>query len=262
MPHPKFLSLLSILFSSLNLFGQVADAGPDQWVCGDSAYMQGNFPGIGFTGTWSVYTGSGMFADAAYGSTQVTGLTYGDNELVWTVTDGFATTTDTVVVVAYDPSVTPVYTMGDTAITGPPFNIMLFASPFAYPQFCNWYIVSGSAYIFQPNAYTTYATDLGNGVNVFQWYCDNGPCGVSIQQLLISVNWITTSVVEIPAALPFRFDPTTGSLIIVSSERINDLHIRDLGGREVTGTTLPDGIYIASANVGGTFRTQRFVVSH
>lgn len=261
-PTTRFLFLLVAAFALvLPLNAQVANAGPDQWVCGDSAYMQGNFPGVGYSGSWSVYTGSGTFADPAFGSTQVTGLSYGDNELVWTVTDGFATTTDTVLVVAYDPAVTPVYTMGDTAITGPPFNIMLFASPYTYPQFCNWYLVQGTATIWQPNAYTTYATDLGIGVNVFQWYCDNGPCGVSITQLLIAVNWLSTSVLEVPVTVPFHFDPATGSLIIASGERIQDLCIRDMGGREVVGTALVDGIYIASATVGGIRHTQRFVVS-
>jgi hypothetical protein len=38
--------------------------------------------------------------------------------------------------------------------------------------------------------------------------------------------------------------------------------MRDLQGREVMGTPLVDGIYIASANVGGTLRTQRFIVKH
>ncbi|HPF91601.1 MAG: hypothetical protein H6592_08920 [Flavobacteriales bacterium] len=255
-----WFALFVAIVLTVPLNAQVADAGPDQWVCGDSAYLQGNYPGIGFTGSWSVFSGSGTFALPSYGGSQVTGLAYGNNELVWSVTDGVTTTTDTVLIVAYDPSVTPVYTMGDTAITGPPFNIMLFASPYTYPQFCNWYLVAGSATIWQPNAYTTYASDLGIGENVFQWYCDNGPCGVSIQQLAISVNWITTSVVEVPVAAPFHFDPATGMLLVTSSLPIRDVRIRDVGGREVTGTALVDGMYVATANVGGTLYLQRFIV--
>ena len=261
MKHLSLLVPALVMLAATHSTAQVANAGPDQYICGDTTYLFGNAPGVGQSGSWSVSTGTAVFADATLASTQVTGLTFGDNELVWTVTDGFATTTDTVLVVAYDPAVTPVYTMGDTAITGPPFNIMLFANPYTYPQFCNWYLVMGTATIWQPNAYTAYAADLGMGENVFQWYCDNGPCGVSITQLMIAVNWLSTSVLEVPVTVPFHFDPATGSLIIASGERIQDLCIRDMRGREVMGTTLVDGIYIASAMVGGTRHTQRFVVS-
>ncbi len=259
-----FMKLLLVLVATLGFAlrvnAQVADAGPDQWVCGDSAYMQGSSPGMGFTGIWSLNSGSGVFVNPSVGSSQVTGLTYGNNEFVWSVTDGVTTTTDTVLIVAYDPSVTSVYTMGDTAITGPPFALMLFASPYSYPQFCNWSLVMGTATIWQPNAYTTYASDLGIGENVFEWYCNNGPCGVSIQQLAISVNWITTSVADVHVAPPFHFDPASGTLVVSSSLPIRDVRIRDVGGREVTGTALMDGLYVATANVGGTLYFQRFVV--
>jgi len=63
-----------------------ANAGPDQSVCGSSATLAANTPSIG-TGTWSVVSGSGTFANANDPNTTVTGLSVGANVLRWTITN-------------------------------------------------------------------------------------------------------------------------------------------------------------------------------
>jgi hypothetical protein len=64
-----------------------ANAGPDQNVCGSSATLAANAPTVG-TGTWSVVSGTGTFANANDPNTTVTGLTPGPNVFRWTITNG------------------------------------------------------------------------------------------------------------------------------------------------------------------------------
>ncbi|MEK6409230.1 MAG: hypothetical protein AABN34_20080 [Acidobacteriota bacterium] len=64
-----------------------SNAGPDQSVCGSSATLAANTPSVG-TGTWSVVSGSGTFANTHDPATTVTGMTPGANVFRWTITNG------------------------------------------------------------------------------------------------------------------------------------------------------------------------------
>jgi hypothetical protein len=68
----------------------VADAGVDQSVCTSNTTL--NASAIVGTGTWSVISGSGTFADPNSNSTTVTGLTGGINEFQWTVSNSLCGT--------------------------------------------------------------------------------------------------------------------------------------------------------------------------
>jgi sugar lactone lactonase YvrE len=60
------------------------DAGPDQWVEGDSATLAANTPLVG-TGVWSVLAGSGTVTDPTDPDSTVTGLSVGINAFVWSI---------------------------------------------------------------------------------------------------------------------------------------------------------------------------------
>jgi len=67
----------------------VADAGLDQTVCDtvDLATLGGNTPAVG-TGIWTVVSGSGAFVDITDEGSDVSGLTIGANEYMWTISNG------------------------------------------------------------------------------------------------------------------------------------------------------------------------------
>ncbi len=256
-----FIAFASFPLATLDLSAQVADAGTDQYICGDTTFLQGNLPGVGQSGSWSVFAGTGVFADATLATTQVTGLTFGDIELVWTLTDGMTTTTDTVLVVAYDPGALPAYAMGDTTLFGPPFNAMLIANSPYYPQSCTWTVVAGTASITEPWQSTTSVVGLNAGGNTFQWACENGPCGITTWPVTIYM-WFSTGVLQHDAQLPFRVDHSSGLLTIVSLKPVRGLRIIDAHGRDVNvGSPLPNGVFVAQATIGDHLHTLRFVVS-
>jgi len=66
-----------------------AVAGPDQvleYVF--ETTMEADDPAINETGSWSIISGSGKFADIAFARTTVSDLSIGVNYFVWTVTNG------------------------------------------------------------------------------------------------------------------------------------------------------------------------------
>ncbi|MBL0743824.1 gliding motility-associated C-terminal domain-containing protein [Chryseolinea lacunae] len=64
-----------------------ANAGADQTVCADNTTLAGNAPGTGEIGTWTVISGTGVFANANAQNTTVGGLSMGANVFEWRITD-------------------------------------------------------------------------------------------------------------------------------------------------------------------------------
>jgi gliding motility-associated-like protein len=67
----------------------VSDAGPDQVL--DYIFnttLNANLPGENESGSWSVVSGAGKFSDIADANAVITNLALGENELLWSVTNG------------------------------------------------------------------------------------------------------------------------------------------------------------------------------
>lgn len=86
-----------------------ADAGPDTSICGVPYQLQGNQG----TGTWTVLSGSGTFANANLHNTTVTGLAQGNNELIWTVGGNGCPITSDTVTIDLDPQAVANFTFND-----------------------------------------------------------------------------------------------------------------------------------------------------
>lgn len=159
-----------------------AAAGPDQELCtpNTSATMAANsavFPG---TGSWSIASGGGTFADASDPLSQVDNLPVGDNLLVWTIDNGACgTTTDTLLVRIYDSQQAAADAGPDQDICVPtqPNTVNMAANAPVFPATGSWTLVSGSGTITDPSDPNTGITDLQPGITVLSWNIDNGPCG-------------------------------------------------------------------------------------
>ena len=222
--------LVAAFALALPLKAQVADAGPDQWICGDSAYLNAYPPGPLQWGTWSVASGSAVFTAPSSPNSEVTGLTYGNNELVWTLTDGFTTT--------------------------------LYANAPVYPQFCNWTQVTGTGIIWTSSNYQTTVSNLAPGAsNAFQWACENGPCGVTVSVWSIVVYYSSVGLMEGQALPPFVINTSAGTISLVTDKRPDSFWLIDGLGQQVSTNNLPSGPYTAVALVDGKRYVQRFIVA-
>ncbi|MDX9750127.1 MAG: hypothetical protein RBT71_03515, partial [Flavobacteriales bacterium] len=167
-----------------------AHAGDDQVLCGPVASVQlaANAPTAPGTGQWTVVQGSGDFADASDPLTTVSGLGTGDNVFRWTLGNGpcpAGTTSDEVLVRVHDPAAADADAGADQTICGTA-TVTLTANAVTAPATGQWSLVSGAGTIGAPNSATTTVTGVQVGVSVFQWTVVNGPCGSSIDQVVVT----------------------------------------------------------------------------
>ncbi len=81
----------------------VADAGPDQVLIYTFETTMDALPSEYGTGVWSVLSGSGNFSDNSDPKTEMTNLSFGRNDFLWTVTHGVCPkATDDVIIVVED----------------------------------------------------------------------------------------------------------------------------------------------------------------
>ncbi|HEY0977300.1 MAG TPA: gliding motility-associated C-terminal domain-containing protein [Flavobacteriales bacterium] len=173
---------------------QAANAGPDQDLCTAppaTITITGNAPVAPATGHWSVgSSGTAVFADANSPTTTVTGLSVGDNILVWTIDNGICgSTSDEVRLRMFDNN-NPIANAGpDQQLCTPNTGATMAGSANIYPASGTWTLISGNGTITDPNSPTTTITDMPVGVNVFRWTVSNGPCetNISFDQVTITV---------------------------------------------------------------------------
>ncbi len=160
----------------------VANAGPDQTVCGTTASLAGNTAAVG-TGTWTLISGAGIITTPSSPTSGITGLGSGANVFQWTIAN------------APCPSSTSQVTITGVAVpttssAGPNQSVCSSTATFAANSpvsgTATWSLVSGSGTITNASSPTSSVTGLGLGANVFQWTIDNPPCTSSISQVTIT----------------------------------------------------------------------------
>ena len=166
-----------------------ANAGPTQEVCAPvtSVILAANAPVAPATGSWSVVSGTGTFADPASPTTTVSGMGIGNNVYRWTISNGTCpggTTTSDVTIRLFDPA-TPAANAGpDQQLCGTG-STNLAATPVAFPATGQWTLVSGTGTIVNPSSPATAVTGVSIGESVFRWTVNNGPCGSSQDDVTI-----------------------------------------------------------------------------
>ncbi|MCO6482218.1 MAG: gliding motility-associated C-terminal domain-containing protein [Flavobacteriales bacterium] len=167
-----------------------AHAGPDQQLClpATSTVLEGSPAVFPATGTWTVVSGSGVFADEHDPNTGVDGLSVGANTFRWTVSNGLCSTSSSEVTIYLFRDDNPdAYAGDDQQICSPASTITMHASAVTFPAVGTWTLVSGSGVITDPNDPNTAVIDLPVGTHVFQWTVDNGPCANGITSSTMTV---------------------------------------------------------------------------
>jgi|APTNR8051073442_1049403.scaffolds.fasta_scaffold00489_6 hypothetical protein len=261
----------SFSFLAKDCAAQVADAGPDTLLCEGAYTMQGSAVPVGGTGTWTLLMGCATIIDPNAPSSGITGLCPGENVFVWEVFDGFATTSDTVVIGVVDlPMIADAGP--DQTIIAPPFSAQLMANTPVSPSYCLWTIISGSGVIADPSVPYSMVSGLNVGENIFQWSCTTGPC---ITTDVMSVNAFLWTGLQSTSPHPEAaviVDQQNECLSLITEENVNAVALTDASGRPVhlypsgssrTWSMAPygKGIYFLCAELNGVRRVFRFVVS-
>jgi len=170
----------------------VANAGITQTLCGlnttTTANITANTPTVG-TGTWTVVSGSGVFANANTANTTISGLSYGANVFRWTISNGtcMATTSDVTITLNEPP--TAANAGADQILCG--MNTTTNATLAANNPGVGtgtWTVVSGSGTFSNVNTFNATVSGLSYGTNVFRWTITNGNCPPSTSDVTITLN--------------------------------------------------------------------------
>ncbi|HPI11071.1 MAG TPA: CARDB domain-containing protein [Catalimonadaceae bacterium] len=160
----------------------VANAGADQTVCSDQLQLSANQPVIG-TGAWTVLSGTGVVADPSSFQTNVSGLSTGTNELVWTISNGICPSSSDTILVTVNPLPTTADAGFDKVICDTVSNLNGNTPQTGTGQ---WTLLSGSAVISDPSSPSTGLHQIGVGDNVFVWTISAGNCPSSTDTVIVT----------------------------------------------------------------------------
>jgi hypothetical protein len=267
------LASVVLTWSLPNAQAQPTDAGPDTSLCVNYYTMQGSPLPVGATGFWALVSGCGTIVNAGSPTTDLNSLCIGTNVFVWYVDDNGTITTDQVAITVYDASMAVADAGPDTiTVVAPQNSAFLSGSPTPIaPAVCFWTVVAGTCSISEPSNPNTIV--YGSGTNVLQWICDNGPCGVSTDQVTIQM-MLSTGLEDTNTTQPngFAYNPTMRELHVLNGTTVNAFEVFDGRGRCISRTNAgvrtvsmvdqPEGFYVARATVDDRTVVQRFVIGY
>lgn len=166
----------------------VANAGPNQTVCGTTATLAGNAPAAG-AGNWTLVSGAGTITNPSLPNSGLTSLGFGANVFQWEIDNlPCPPSTSQVTITAVNvPTV---------SVAGPNQNICGTTANLAGNLVTTgtglWTLVSGSGTITIPSSESSGITGLAAGANTFDWTISNAPCPSSSSQVTINVGLIPT----------------------------------------------------------------------
>ncbi|NQX90647.1 MAG: IgGFc-binding protein, partial [Flavobacteriales bacterium] len=180
----------------------VANAGDDQSICSSTAQvtMSANQAVFPAEGVWSVIQGSATFDDENAHNTQVSGLSVGENVLVWTLNNGACSgfTTDEVSIFVFDENAPNADAGDDQEVCTPQTSTFLSATSATFPAVGEWTLISGTGSFADNSDPTTEVTGLSVGENVFRWTVNNAPCtpATTFDEISVFVFDITADVAD------------------------------------------------------------------
>ena len=179
LPCPPTNSQVTI---TAGVAATVANAGPNQTVCGAIATLAGNQALIG-TGAWTLISGAGTITNSTLFNSGITGLGVGANVFEWTITNPPCPPTSSQVTITSVANPTVANAGPNQTVCG---TTATLAGNQALIGTGTWTLVSGAGTITNPTLFNSGITGLGVGANVFQWTITNAPCPPSTSQVTIT----------------------------------------------------------------------------
>lgn len=188
---------------------QAANAGADTTICGDTLQLYSNLPG-GSTGNWSSISAGPVFSNPALNTATVSGLSPGPTILVWTLSSGSCSATDTMRILSY--ASIPANAGPDSTICGPVMTLQALP-PVSGLGF--WGSVPGG-FVFSdssnPNSLVTFP---GPMTGQLVWTVVNGPCRNSDTAIVRSLFIVASAGIDTAicgnSLTLFAFPPPVGT---------------------------------------------------
>lgn len=141
------------------------------------------------TGTWSVLQGGSTLVSPQSPTTTVNNLALGPNTFLWTQDYGCEVNTSITQITVYDGTAPAANAGPDATLCSSSNQYTMQANNPGVSGTGTWEITTGNATINNINNATASVTNLGIGVNTFEWNIDNGPCpgGATVDIMTITV---------------------------------------------------------------------------
>lgn len=233
-----FANLVGLICST-QAFASEGAAGPDQSICGTAAALAADPLASGESGSWSVVSGTAVFADHTNPLTQVNGLSSGENVLQWTIISNGLPEVDEVVITVYDPAATVALAGTDSILCLPTDTMHLEAQPASPPAIGSWSSV-GIALVdvfTDPHSFVEFPS---GGTSQMIWTVFNGTCGQVSDTAIITVEDCIIGVEEQPtrAGVILLFDAASRTLLLKNVPAGARIQVIDQAGRSVLSHAL------------------------
>ena len=155
-------------------------------VCGTQAYLNGNEPDAGETGTWTNIAGTGTVTNPTLYNSEVTGLNKGNNKFRWSVSNGDCDNYADIIVTnnLYDANAS---VAGPTTICSDQADL-LGNIPVA-GAIGTWTVEAGAGAFDDPNNPSTTVRGLLKGDNTIRWSVDKDGC-INYDEVVITNNMV------------------------------------------------------------------------
>jgi len=160
-----------------------SDAGLDQQLCADSTTLNGNTPVIGM-GAWTTLSGTGVIADTTSPTSDISGLSIGSNQFIWTIANGVCPATVDTVEIMVDADPGPAVAGVDQVICA---DSSVLAATVPAIGLGAWTTLGGSGVLADTTLSTSSVTSLSLGSNIFLWTVSNGVCPSVFDTVSITV---------------------------------------------------------------------------
>jgi gliding motility-associated-like protein len=157
----------------------IADAGPDQEICGNVAEINGSESGTA-SSLWTFISGDGAFDQPQFPSVLAFTSFNGPQQIEYSITNGACVSRDTMVLTTWQ-ALSPVFAGVDTSLCEDAYVLVGSADDFAI---LTWSVVG--AEIESPNNDTTAVNALFPGQNIFTFTASNGTCPTQSDQVIIT----------------------------------------------------------------------------
>ena len=161
-----------------------ADAGSAETICATSTTLDGNTASVG-SGMWSVVSGTANFDDNTDPTTDVTGLSIGNNVLRWTISNGTCPSLESDVTITVDETPSAPDAGVDSTICGS--TLILYATNPTVGT-GQWSVISAMGSVTDVMDPVSPVTGLSFGSNTLRWTVSNGVCTDLMDDVIITAN--------------------------------------------------------------------------
>jgi gliding motility-associated-like protein len=166
------LTLSDTVIITVNPPAELALVGPDIATCLKTASISATAP-ANDSGSWSIISGVATIVTPDSFNSEVVDIEIGTNVLLWTVSNGLCTSTDTLVITRFEQ---PIVNAGpDTSICARDLPIELPISVSGASEW-TWNLIAGAGTISDAQSTSPVFTGLAKTENIFTLSAENGVC--------------------------------------------------------------------------------------